>query len=82
MTKENGQWKVNQAIFQGYVKRALEGIDKRFDKNDENIDKLFCKLSKNENAIERLKVKMGVISAIAGVIFATAWGFIKSLMGK
>ena len=74
----NGDWKVKQATFQGYVKAKLEAIDKKQDKHDDKFDAIWKRLDKNSKFIERLKVKIGIISAAAGIFFAVAWHFVKS----
>ena len=66
----NGSWKVSQAKFQGYMKASMENTEKR-------LDKIEIKLDANSNIIERLKIKMGIIAGIAGIIFATAWHYIR-----
>ncbi len=75
----NGEWKVKQAEFQGYVKKGLEGIEERLDRHDSKFDRIFINIEKNDKAIERLKVKMGIIAAGAGIIFATVWSWVKSM---
>ena len=66
----NGEWDVKQSYFQGYVKAKLEG-------HDTELKDIKEKLEKNSKFIERLKVKVGIISAGAGIFFAAAWHFMK-----
>ena len=75
MTKNNNEWRVKQATFQGYVKASLESINKRLD-NHEN------KLDKYSSTLERLKLKVGIISAGAGAVFAFVWHMIKQAIGR
>ena len=75
----NGDWKARKDEFQGYVRGSLENIDKRLIRHDTKFDKLFTQLNKNDNAIERIKVKMGIIAAGFGVIFAVVFNWVKNM---
>ena len=66
----NGEWKVAQAKFQGYVESSLENIDKKMCKHDDHFEKIYDRLEKQGQYIERLKVKVAIGAAIVGSIFA------------
>jgi len=79
MTK-NGEWKVKQEYFQGYMKSSLENIDRTLIKHDAHFEKIYTKLNKQESAIERMKVKWSIVAGGFGAAAAFAYSFIKSML--
>ncbi len=73
MSNRNGEWKVKSATFQGYVKASLENINKRLDSHEEKLDNY-------SKTVERLKIKVGIIAAGAGAVFAIVLQFVKNLI--
>ncbi len=77
MAKNNGNWNVEQAYFQGFVKKSLETMEKRQDKSDsstsDNFKRIYEHLENNTKVIERLKVKIGIIVAGASALFTFIW---------
>ena len=77
MAGKNGNWNVQQAYFQGYVKNSLEVMKERQDKSDasnsDNFRRIYEHLENNTKVIERLKVKIGIIVAGASALFTFIW---------
>ncbi len=73
MPKSNGEWKINQAKFQGYVKHFIEISEKRQDNLDQKLEKIYKKLENNTKVIERLKIKIGIIVAGLTAFFTYLW---------
>lgn len=77
---KNGEWKVKQAEFQGYMKKGIEGIEGRLDRHDKKFDLIFEKISANEKVLERMKVKWMILATGAGAIAAGSLSWLKGLM--
>lgn len=76
---KNNEWNVKTAEFKGYVKSSLESIGKHLERHDDKFDKLYDRIERNENSIERLKVKMSIIATAAGAIAAFIFNWIKNV---
>jgi hypothetical protein len=61
--------------FRGYVKRALEGIDKRLDRIDACQDRF-------NNGISAMKIKLAGMAGAVAVVTAALFSFLLHLLGK
>ena len=76
---KNNEWKISSAKFQGYVKKSLETIEEKLGNHENKFDDLFKELEEQKLFHERIKIKLGIIAAGAGAIFAVAWHFIRKM---
>lgn len=61
MSKNNTEWKISQAKFQGFVKAKLEGIESSLKINSEQTNK-------NTESIATIKGWAAVLGGLAGAL--------------
>ncbi|KKK82918.1 hypothetical protein LCGC14_2798590 [marine sediment metagenome] len=68
MSENNGEWRVSQAEFNGFVKAKLEGIAKEQTGTNKELQYLNKEIIKNGKAIVGLKIKSGIWGALGGLL--------------
>lgn len=74
----NGEWKVGQAKFQGYMKAKVEDISADIKDMCEHNKLQDEKISKVEKSATENKIKLGLWGSISGII----GGFIAGFFGR
>ena len=69
----NGEWKINQAEFKGFVKAKLEDLEKNLNANHVELREDIGEIQRN---LTGLKVKTAGIAAIISIILAISMKFI------
>jgi len=76
LIKTNGEWKVKQAEFQGFVKASLEAIKEDITETKIRLEATHDLCHKNSNKLARLKGwAAGVGGLGGGLISGIAWFF-------
>lgn len=73
MTGKNGEWKIRQSEFKGFVKAKLESLEKGM----EDMNKKLGEMQKERvSFIKEVYLKLGSLSAIVAIILTIIINFI------